>query len=62
MKNCTDKLENYQEAIILMHDAKNKNSTVEALPELIETIQAMDKTRIVPITEETEPIHHISND
>lgn len=62
VKNCTEKLENYQEAIILMHDAKNKNSTVEALPELIETIQAMDKTRIVPITEETEPIHHISND
>ena len=62
VKNCTDKLENYQETIILMHDAKNKNSTVEALPELIETIQAMDKTRIVPITEETEPIHHISND
>ena len=62
VKNCTEKLENYHEAIILMHDATDKNSTVEALPEVIETIQAMDKTRIVPITDDTEPVHHISND
>ena len=62
VKNCTEKLENYHEAMILMHDATNKNSTVEALPEVIETIQAMDKTRIVPITDDTEPVHHISND
>lgn len=62
VKNCTEQLTSYHEAIILLHDASNKDSTVEALPELIETIQAMDKTRIVPITEDTEPIHHISND
>lgn len=62
VRNCTEKLENYHEAIILMHDATDKNSTVEALPQIIDTIQAMDKTRIVPITESTEPIQHISND
>lgn len=62
VKNCTEQLTSYHEAVILLHDASNKDSTVEALPELIETIQAMDKTRIVPITEDTEPIHHISND
>ena len=60
--NCTGNLENFDEAIILMHDASNKNSTVEALPKLIETIQAMEDTKIVPITDDTEPIHHISND
>lgn len=60
--NCTGNLENFDEAIILMHDASNKNSTVEALPKLIETIQAMEDTKIVPISDDTEPIHHISND
>lgn len=62
IRNCTENLYKYQEAIILMHDAAEKPSTVEALPELIETIQAMEGTKIVPITDDTEPIHHISND
>ena len=62
VRNCTMNLKEYDEAIILMHDASDKNSTVEALPELIETIQAMEDTKIVPITDDTERIHHISND
>lgn len=62
IRNCTAKLKDYDEAIILMHDASNKNSTVEALPGLIETIQAMEDTKILPITDDTERIHHISND
>lgn len=62
IRNSTMKLREYDEAIILLHDASNKNSTVEALPKLIETIQAMDDTKLVPITDDTERIHHISND
>lgn len=62
IRNCTGNLKDFDEAIILMHDASNKNSTVEALPALIEKIQAMEDTKIVPITDDTEPIHHISND
>lgn len=62
IRNCTANLRDYNEAIILMHDALDKNSTVEALPKLIETIQAMEDTKLVPITEDTERIHHISND
>lgn len=62
IKNCTGNIEDFDEAMILMHDASNKNSTVEALPALIEMIQAMEDTKIVPITDDTEPIHHISND
>ena len=62
IRNCTAKLKNYDEAIILMHDASEKNSTVRALPELIETIQSMEDTKILPITDDTERIHHISND
>ncbi|MCM1174767.1 MAG: polysaccharide deacetylase [Blautia sp.] len=62
ISNCISTLPQYQESIILMHDASNKNTTVEALPDLIEQIQAMENTVIVPITEDTEPIQHISSD
>ncbi len=62
IRNCTRKLGEFDEAIILMHDAAEKDSTVKALPGLIEQIQAMENTKIVPITDDTEPIHHISND
>lgn len=62
IRNCTRRLGEFDEAIILMHDAAEKDSTVEALPGLIEQIQAMENTKIVPITDDTEPIHHISND
>lgn len=62
IRNCTQRLREFDEAIILMHDAAEKRSTVEALPGLIEQIQAMEDTKIVPITDDTEPIHHISND
>ena len=56
--NCTQNLENFDNAVILLHDAANKTSTVEALPEVIEYILAMDNTEILPITEETVVIHH----
>ena len=62
LRNCMASLPQYQTGIILMHDASNKNTTVEALPMLIERIQAMENTVIVPITEDTIPIQHISND
>lgn len=62
IRNSTARLQEFQEAIILMHDASDKDSTVEALPKLIEQIQAMEDTKIVPITDDTAAIHHISND
>lgn len=47
-------------AVVLMHDAADKHSTVEALPELIEAIRALDDgTEILPITEETMLIQHV---
>lgn len=62
VRNSTANLAAFDEAMILLHDAADRDSTVQALPELIEKIQAMEDTKIVPITDETEPIHHISND
>lgn len=58
VRNCTASLEGYREAVILLHDALDKKSTVQALPEIIETILAMEDTVIVPITENTIPIQH----
>lgn len=49
----------YHSAVVLMHDAANKQTTVEALPTIIEALQAMDNTELLPITEDTEPIHHM---
>lgn len=62
VRNCLSQIPKNNESIILMHDASNKNTTVQALPTLIERILAMDNTVIVPITEDAEPIQHISNE
>ena len=51
----------FKHCIVLMHDAADKKSTVEALPGIIEAIQAMDDTVIVPITDDTLPVQHIKN-
>lgn len=57
--NCTDNLDQWQTSIILMHDSADKHTTVEALPEIIENILAMDDTVILPITDDTKPVQHI---
>ncbi len=59
VKNCTETISNYGTSIVLLHDAASKKETVEALPEVIETILAMEDTVILPITEDTTAIHHV---
>ncbi len=56
--NCTLQLENHENAVILLHDAAGKTTTVEALPILIEEILSMEDTVLLPITEETVPVQH----
>lgn len=58
VKNCTQGLENYRTAVILLHDAADKRVTVQALPEIIKTILEMEDTIIVPITAGTVPVQH----
>jgi len=48
-----------EDIIVLMHDAAEKDATVEALPEIIEGILQRENTVILPITEETEAIQHL---
>ncbi|MCR5251155.1 MAG: polysaccharide deacetylase [Lachnospiraceae bacterium] len=45
--------------VVLMHDAVGKHATVEALPIIIEKLQAMEDTVLLPITEETETVQHV---
>ena len=49
------------DTILLMHDANNKGTTVEALPLIIEKLKKMD-VDIVPIDMSTQPIQHINAD
>lgn len=60
IKNCMNDIEKHQTVVILMHDTAGKKSTVEALPGLIEQIQALDNTEILPISDDTEPVQHIT--
>ncbi len=62
VENSTSGLENYSNAVILFHDTAEKYTTVQALPQIIETILAMDNTEIVPITENSVPVQHIANE
>jgi len=48
----------YKTSVVLLHDASNKNATVEALPGLIEALQE-EGAMILPITDETTVIHHV---
>ncbi len=59
VQNCTADISRHGTSIILMHDAASRPTTVEALPQIIENILAMEDTVILPITEDTTPIHHI---
>lgn len=58
--NCLEKAGTYASSMILMHDAGSKATTVEALPTIIEQILDMEDTVILPITEDTVPIQHVT--
>lgn len=59
IENCTATIKNHGTSVVLMHDVPGKTTTREALPKIIETIQAMDDTVLLPITEDTALIQHI---
>lgn len=49
----------YDSVMILMHDSSAKDTTVEALPNIIEKILESENTVLLPISEDTIPIQHI---
>lgn len=62
IKNSTEELADYSNAVILFHDTSTKGTTVEALPKIIEIIQSMENTEIVPITAISVPVQHIKSE
>jgi len=59
VRNATKGIGSRTTSIVLMHDAVGKETTLKALPLIIEKILAMEDTAILPITEDTTPIQHI---
>lgn len=60
VNNCVSHIGEENEYIILMHDAAEKDSTVEALPEIIEQLSRQGDVSFLPITDATVPIQHLS--
>lgn len=61
-RNVLNNVWKYDSVIILMHDAANKDTTVEALPIIIKEILEAEDTVLLPITEDTTPIQHVQAD
>lgn len=57
--NVLENIDKYNNAVVLMHDAAGKDSTVEALPLIIEKILESEDTVLLPISEETVKVQHI---
>jgi peptidoglycan/xylan/chitin deacetylase (PgdA/CDA1 family) len=49
----------YKTSVVLMHDAGDKDQTVEALPRLIELLQSKGAI-IMPISDDTDLIQHVT--
>ncbi len=60
VKNIKSRIGSNASACILMHDASAKTTTVDALPQIIEYLQSSGY-EILPLTEDTPPIHHSIN-
>lgn len=58
-KNVLDHIDQYSNAVVLFHDASGKDSTVDALPEIIEEILESDNTVLLPISEDTVSVQHL---
>lgn len=58
VENCVSGVEGSHECMILMHDASDKNTTVEALPLVIEAIRDRGDAVFLPITDDTVPVQH----
>ena len=54
----TSGVRNYKTSVVLLHDADNKSTTVDALGPLIEALEKMD-AELLPIDENTNLIQYI---
>ena len=59
-QKCIEGVKKCNTAIVLLHDAGGKKNTVEALPLIIEGINQLEDTILLPMDEETVTIQQIS--
>lgn len=57
--NVLSNINRFDTAVVLFHDAASKDSTVEALPIIIEKILESDNAVLLPISEDTVKIQHL---
>lgn len=57
--NVVTGVSNFQVSVVLMHDASDKDSTVEALPKIIKKLKA-EGCQMLPIDDNTKIIQHVS--
>ena len=60
--NVTENVLKYHTAVVLLHDASDKISTVEALPLIIEKLQSMEQVEIVPVDDEMTMVRHLQQE
>lgn len=61
VENVTADVVKYKTSVVLLHDAEDKSTTVEAIRPLIEALQEMD-AEILPIDEDTQVIQSVKVD
>lgn len=61
-ERCIEGIKTRNTAIVLLHDAGGKKNTVEALPLIIEGINQLEDTVLLPMDEETVAIQQISRE
>ncbi len=61
VQNVMDDVVRYETSVVLMHDASDKATTVEALVPMIDQLRELG-AEILPIDETTKPIQHIQAD
>jgi peptidoglycan/xylan/chitin deacetylase (PgdA/CDA1 family) len=59
--NVLNNLNKYNNSIVLLHDASNKDTTVEALPIIIEKTLESGDSVFLPISEDTVLVQHLHN-
>ena len=58
-QNVMDGVKEKDCAIVLMHDAADKHTTVEALPLILEELTKDETCVVLPITQGTKPVRHV---
>jgi len=56
--NCLRDIDKYDECMILMHDSGARRTTVDALDDIIEAVNARGDSVFLAITDDTVPIQH----